>query len=231
MAPRKPATKILNRKNMKPNIIKLAVSANPIPLKNHGPKGCPITKPRLLPRTTLPPLRVHGPRPLADLNPAAPLPELRNLLLISEDPNFYQTLRCVANRQNQIIVRLTGATGVDQVLQLLRPAAILLDLDLPRDVSWRLADKLLLDRNCPPVFLLTARTERFDVRTAIRSGSVIHKACDPLRLLQLVGQASGLTGVALYQRNASQRALLRWLLPCNWASAIAPTHPFRGVIE
>jgi len=211
--------------------MKLAHSANPISLKNHDHKSYPITKPRLLSPTTLPPRRVHGTKPLAHLNTAAPLPELRNLLLISEDPNFYQTLRSVANRQQQIVVRVGGAAFVDQVLQLLRPAAILLDLDLPRDASWRLADKLLLDQNYPPLFLLTARTERFDLRTAIRSGSVIHKVGDPLRLLQLISQASGLTRTALSQRNASQRALLRWLLPCNWAASIAPTHHFRGINE
>jgi DNA-binding response OmpR family regulator len=94
---------------------------------------------------------------------------------------------------------------------LLRPAAVVLDLDLSQQAAWNAAETLLLEQHCPPVMLVTARTERSEVRTAIRVGSIVDKAADPLRLLQLVYDTMTLTRAGLSERKASQRELLRTL--------------------
>ena len=218
---------------MKPNIVRLALATRQLPAINGSAPGC-LSNPSkaIAPGIGLLHKGHAKKRPTESCRTGAiSLPELRSVLLISEDTALHETLRGPANSQRLIIVRVGGLAGVDEVLRLLRPCAVVLDLDLSQDAAWNLGDKLLLQHYCPPVLFLTASTERFDVRTAIQSGSIIDKTAHPLRLLQLVDQATGLTRAALAERMASQRVLLRWLRPWGWSLSIAPGHRFRRINE
>src|SRR5882724_1698345 len=104
----------------------------------------------------------------------------RTILLISEDKQLHKNLRCSANALGHLVVRAAGAVGSVAILQVTRAAAVLLDLDLPRHAAWETAEGLLQYQHCPPVILLTGRTEQFDVRTAIRAGSLVDKSLLPV---------------------------------------------------
>jgi CheY-like chemotaxis protein len=154
-----------------------------------------------------------GPRP--------PDPKKRTILLISCDTSFHQNLRCAANMVGRIVVRVDGATDVSRIVYALRPAVVLLDLDLPAGAGWGTADSLLQQENCPPVILLTASSEQFDMRTAIRAGSILDKSKSPAQLLEAVGQVLDAPNTNEAERNAIQRVMIGWLRPCNWSAPLA----------
>ena len=158
-------------------------------------------------------------------------PDANTILLISEDAGLHQQLRGLANEQGRIVVRVTEAAGIAQVVQLLRPVAVVLDLDLSREAAWTLGTTLLLEQDCPPLVLLTARREPFDLRTAIRSGSVLEKSAGPWRLLDTLDQALAETLLAQMKRNAALRALLHWLRPRGWSRSMPVLHRFWGINE
>jgi DNA-binding response OmpR family regulator len=153
------------------------------------------------------------------------------ILLISTDTRLYQTLRSLANTVGRMIVRLECPASALPILQAVRPGAVLLDLDLPEDAAWETAEALLHDQTCPPVILLTARSEQFDMRTAIRAGSIIAKSESPSRLLEIVDETLTMQGSAHAERNAIQRILIRWLKPCSWSAPVTPAHRFWGINE
>jgi DNA-binding response OmpR family regulator len=74
-----------------------------------------------------------------------------------------------------------------------QPALVLLDLDLPSQAAWAAADCLLQEKSCPPLILLTARSEQFDLSTAIRAGS-LDKTTGPGRLLEEVDSQAAPAG-------------------------------------
>ena len=155
----------------------------------------------------------------------------RTILLISEDRELHENLRCLANALGYLVVRAKGAVGSVAILQATRPAAVLLDLDLPGQAAWETAEALLQYQHCPAVILLTGRTEQFDVRTAIRAGSLVDKNEPPARLLEVVAEALELPNVNQAERNAIQRVLIRWLKPSSWVEATAPAYRFWGINE
>jgi len=159
------------------------------------------------------------------------LPELRAIMLISEDGGLHQELRRSANEHRRIVVRVSGVAGMEHVLQLLRPTAVLLDLDLSQDTAWNMAETLLREQDCPPVILLTARAEPFELRMAIGSGSVLDKSKGPSHLFDAMEQALGQSRLAQGERKAAQRMLLRWLRPLSWPLRSAVNYRFWGINE
>jgi CheY-like chemotaxis protein len=159
------------------------------------------------------------------------LPELRAIMLISDDSGLHQELRRSANEQRRIVVRVSGIDGIEHVIQLLRPTVVLLDLDLSQDVAWNVGETLLRQQDCPPVILLTARAEPFELRMAISSGSVLDKSKGPAHLLEAMELALDRSRVAQEERKTAQRMLLRWLRPLSWPLRSAINYRFWGINE
>jgi FixJ family two-component response regulator len=157
--------------------------------------------------------------------------EKRTILLISKDIQLHKSLRCLANTIGRMVVRIGGMPGITSILRIVKPKAVLLDLDLPEQAAWKVADTLLSEQNCPPVILLTGQSERFDVRTAIRAGSLVDKSEDPARLLEVVEETLAMPESTQTERNAIQRILIRWLKPCDWYIPFTPAYRFWGINE
>lgn len=160
-----------------------------------------------------------------------PDPEKRTILLISDDARLHQNLRHVANMAGRIVVRVGAEADVVRIVYAVRPAVVLLDLDLRAEAAWEKADTLLQEQHCPPVILLTARSEQFDVRTAIQAGSLLDKSEDPARLLDQVDQILAAPDSSQDERNAIQRVVIRWLRPCGWWIPLTPAYCFWSINE
>lgn len=143
------------------------------------------------------------------------------ILLVSDDIGLHQSLRSLANERRCIVVRVGGTTGTVQVLRVVQPDAVLLDLDLSQEAAWSTGETLLRERRCPPLLLMTGSDEQFDFRTAIRAGSVLHKTAGPARMLEVVQETLALPLTSREQRNALQLVLIRWLRPRNWSAPSA----------
>src|SRR5712672_3020659 len=87
----------------------------------------------------------NGPRMLVRGSQEArpPDPEKRTILLISDDARLHQNLKCVANTAGRIVVRVGAEANVVQIVYAIRPAVVLLDLDLAAEAAWEKADALL----------------------------------------------------------------------------------------
>jgi FixJ family two-component response regulator len=152
----------------------------------------------------------------------------RTILLITEDKRLHESLRGLANSIGQIVVRLSEATGVPSILRAVKPTAVLLDLDLPKQAAWDLAEALLSQSNCPSVILFTAPTDQFDLKTAIRAGLLIDKSEGPSRLLEVTEETLVMPDSARTERNVLQRVLIRWLKPRNWVLRRSPANRVRS---
>jgi FixJ family two-component response regulator len=152
----------------------------------------------------------------------------RTILLITEDKSLHESLRDLANTIGRIVVRLSEATGVPSILHAVKPTAVLLDLDLPKQAAWSLAEALLSQRNCPSVILFKAPTDQFDLKTAIRAGLLIDKSEGPSRLLEVTEETLAMPDSARAERNVLQRVLIRWLKPSNWPLRRIPASRFCG---
>jgi CheY-like chemotaxis protein len=158
-------------------------------------------------------------------------PSKRTILLISQDTRLHDSLRLLANTVGMLVVRLDAMQGVVPTLCAIPPAIVLLDLDLPNQAAWEIADTLLQEQNCPPVVLLSSFSERFDVNTALRAGSIVDKSQGSARLLELAHEAASTPPPNLVERNAILRVLIRWLKPCRWSLPTTPAHHFWGINE
>ncbi len=176
---------------------------------------------------------VGAPKPSARSGRRARLPAPANatMLLVSDDTSFYWNLRRVANMLGRMVVRADGAGGALPILYASRPAAVLLDLDLPEQAAWEAADTFLCEQKCPPVILLTGRGEQFDLGTAIRAGCLVDKSAGPARLLEVVDETLAMPDSSRAERHALQRVLVRWLRPCGWSVPITPAQPYWGITE
>jgi DNA-binding response OmpR family regulator len=140
----------------------------------------------------------------------------RTILLITEDKRLHESLRGLANTIGRIVVRLSEATGVASILHAVKPTAVLLDLDLPNQAAWNVAETLLSQYNCPSVILFTAPTEQFDLKTAMRAGLLVDRSKGPSRLLEVTEEILAMSDSAQAERNVLQRVLIRWLRPRHW---------------
>ena len=126
------------------------------------------------------------------------------------------------------------AGGLDEALRAVRSAhlaVVLLDLDLPSQGAWEIADGLLQEPACLPLILLTGRRDQFDVSTAIRAGSLVDKSASLAKLLEMVDQALALPDCNRGERNAIQRIMIQWLRPCAWAVPVTPAQLFWRINE
>jgi FixJ family two-component response regulator len=155
--------------------------------------------------------------------------EKRTILLISEDTKLHKGLRRLANAVGRMVVRVGGMPGILAILKIVKPKAVLLDLDLPNQAAWKVADVVLSEQSCPPVILLTGQSERFDVKTAIRAGSLVDKSAGASRLLEVVEETVAVSESTQTERNAIQRVLIRWLKPWDWHMPFTPAYRFWGI--
>jgi CheY-like chemotaxis protein len=153
------------------------------------------------------------------------------ILLVSNDTSFCENLRREADRTGRQVVPANGLTEAVQAVRSAQLAAVLLDLDLPSQGAWEIADDLLEEAGCPPVILLTGRRDQFDVSTAIRAGSLVDKSAGLAKVLELVDQALSLPDANRGERNAIQRIMIQWLRPCAWSAPVTPAYCYWGLNE
>ena len=163
--------------------------------------------------------------------PRSPNAERLGILLISDDASLGENLRCAAARTGRAVVQVHGMADALRKVRAGQSAAVLLDLDLPSQAAWEAAECLLQEESCPPIILLTARNDQFDMSTAIRAGSLVDKTTGPSRLLEAVDQTLAGPCSAQAERNAIQRVMIRWLKPCSWSVRVTPAHRFWGMNE
>ena len=152
--------------------------------------------------------------------------ETKEILLVSDDASLGEHLSCAAARTGRCVVQVERVADALRKLRAGQPAAVLLDLDLPSQAAWEAADCLLQEEGCPPLILLTARRDQFDVSTAIRAGSLVDKTTDPSLLLKAVDETLAAPCSAQAERNAIQRVMILWLRPCSWSVPVTPAHRF-----
>ena len=158
-------------------------------------------------------------------------PKQPRLLVLSDDEVFWQTLSAAATSGGRKLVREHATAGTPRILRLVKPAAVLLDLDLPSAAAWDAADSLLQDATCPPLLLLTSRGDQADFKTAIQAGSLVDKSECPARLLELAEVTLESSGSVHREQSAMQRLVIRWLKPCNWSAQVIPLRRFWGINE
>jgi DNA-binding response OmpR family regulator len=161
-----------------------------------------------------------------------PVPRPKQLiLLISDDAVMAESLRRAAEQACRCVVRAAGLGETLRTAHMIQPAAVVLDLDLPSNSAWEIADALLERAGCPPVVLVTGRPDQFDLSTAIRAGTLVDKSAGLAKLLEAVDQALALPDSNRGERNAIQRITIQWLRPCAWSVPVTPTHRFWGLNE
>jgi len=152
--------------------------------------------------------------------------QTKTILLLSNDNRLHENLRSLANVIGLFVIKAEHASGIVAILQATRPVAVVLDLDLPDEAAWETGDLLLNEPDCPAVILISGRTPQFDMRTAIRAGSLVSKEESPDHLLEIIQERLELPETNRAERNAIQRVLIRWLRPSGWVESSAPAHHF-----
>jgi CheY-like chemotaxis protein len=151
------------------------------------------------------------------------------ILLVSDDTALGENLRHAADPVRRSVLQAGGLGEALRAVRSAQLAAVLLDLDLPSQGAWEIADGLLQEAACPPLVLLTGRRDQFDVNTAIRAGSLVDKSASVARLLEVVNQAAALPDSNRGERNAIQRIVIQWLRPCAWSVPVTPAQRFWGL--
>jgi DNA-binding response OmpR family regulator len=154
-----------------------------------------------------------------------------SLLVFTDDEPFWEKLLHAANQAGRELIRKNAIVYTPLTLRLLKPAAVLVDLDLPSAAVWDEADSLLQKESSPPVLLLTSRGDQNNFDTAIEAGSLIDKCQNPARLLQLVELTLDPFRSDHRERRAMQRLVIRWLKPINWSPKVIPLRRFWGINE
>jgi len=151
------------------------------------------------------------------------------ILLVSEDRRLHVELRGLANSLGRMVVRVDRTAGALPIVRVVNPVAVLLDLDLPNQGSWEIADALSSEKAGPPMVLFTGRTDQANVETAIGTGAVLDKSAGAGRLLEAVDEAVGMSDSSRARWNANQLELVRWLSPVRWSGPVASTRRFWGI--
>ena len=155
----------------------------------------------------------------------------KTILLVSNDSGLHANLRTLANEAGLMVVKAEPAAGTVEVLRVVRPSAVLLDLDLPDEAAWKTADTLLNEPDCPAIILLTGRTGHLAMQSALRAGLLVGKSDSPDRLLQTIEETMGMPGPDQAQRNAVARELIRWLRPPALELEPGSAYRFWGINE
>jgi DNA-binding response OmpR family regulator len=154
-----------------------------------------------------------------------------SILLVSNDIALGENLRRAAEQTGRSLVRAAGLDETLRTARMMQPVAVVLDLDLPAEGAWEVADRLLQGADCPPLILLTGRRDQFDVSTAIRAGSLVDKRASLAKVLEAVDEALALPETNRGERNAIQRIMIQWLRPCAWSVPVTRTYRFWGLNE
>ena len=152
------------------------------------------------------------------------------LLLISNDQQFYEKLRALETT-GFLVAKVERAADISAILHLTNSDAVLLDLDLPNEAGWQIADHLLDEPSSPAILLFSSRTAQFDIGTAIRAGFLVSKSESVERLYETVQQTLGIPEASQAQRNSMQRVLINGLKPTAWANSASHTYRFWGLNE
>ena len=157
--------------------------------------------------------------------------ESRTVLLISNDKGLHEDLRSLANEVGLMVAKLDRILGTAEVLQAVRPSVVLLDLDLPGEVAWKMADMLLNEPECPAVILLSGRTGNLAMQSATRAGLLVRKGESADRLLKIIEETLEMSGRHQAQANRLRRELIRWLRPAVWEPDSGCHFRFWGINE
>jgi len=161
-----------------------------------------------------------------------PEPEPRQvILLISDDAVVGENLRRAAEQTGRSVVRAADLGEALRTANMVQPVAVVLDLDLPSQGAWEVADNLLQEAGCPPLILLTGRREQFDVSTAIRAGSLVDKSADLAKVLEAVDQALALPDSKRGERNAIQTDHDSMAEALEWSAPVTPAYRYWGLNE
>ena len=152
-----------------------------------------------------------------------------NILLASENHQLHLDLRRFANAVGRIVVRVERTAGVLPIVRAVKPAAVLLDLDLPNQGSWEIADSLSSEKGGPPMVLFTGRTGQTNVETAIGTGAVLDLSAGACRLIEAVDEVVGMSDSSRVRWNANQLELVRWLSPGRWSGPVTSARRFWGI--
>ncbi|HTL58210.1 MAG TPA: hypothetical protein VL361_21155, partial [Candidatus Limnocylindrales bacterium] len=155
----------------------------------------------------------------------------RTILMISNDEELDTKLRSFANRIGLLLIRAERTAGIVAILQATRPIAVLLDLDLANKAAWETGELLLREPACPAVLLLTGRVAQFNLRAAIRAGSLISKTGSASRIFDLLEETLEMAAANRAERNEIQRLLISQLRPSEFADSTTPAHRFWGINE
>jgi len=166
-----------------------------------------------------------------DVRPRTPSTEKNGILLVSNDAKLGAALKCAARQTGRTVVQVDGVAEALLAMRRGQSGTVLLDLDLPSQAAWGAADFLLQEESCPPLILLTAHSDQFDISAAIRAGSLVDKSEGPGRLLEAVDQTLAGPCSAQAERNAIQRVMIQWLKPCGWSVPVTPAHRFWRINE
>ena len=157
--------------------------------------------------------------------------ESRTILLISNDQRLHEDLRSLANEAGLMVVKLELSSGTVEILQAVRPTVVLLDLDLPGEVAWKMADMLLNAPDCPAVILLSGRTGNLAMQSATRAGLLVRKGDSADRLLKIIEETLEMPGRHQARANRLRRELIRWLKPAAWEPESGCHFRFWGINE
>ena len=163
--------------------------------------------------------------------PRARRPRSRPLLLISDDAAFAEVLRRAGEPSERAILQAREFGDALRQMEVMRPAAILLDLDLASNAAWEIADRLLQEAACPPLLFVTGRTGDLDLGPASRTGAVFDKTSEPTRLVENLPRTRTESSSSQAETNAIQRIFIRWLRPCEWPVPIGRAYRWWGMNE
>jgi CheY-like chemotaxis protein len=155
----------------------------------------------------------------------------RVILLVSDDAKLDNGLRVAARAHGHIVITAAPLTDALRTARAACSHVALLDLDMDAERGWETADCLLETPKCPPVILMTGRNEQFEMRMAVNAGVVLDKTSEPGRILDLVNKILEKSPSALLERNAIQRAVIRWLRPLHWPMPSIFQHRHWGINE
>ena len=155
----------------------------------------------------------------------------RVILLVTQDTKLEHGLRTAAKTAGHTIIRVESLTDALRTVRANCTGVALLDVDMAAETGWDAADGLMQTPKCPPVVLITGRTEQFDMRMAIDGGVLLDKTSEPGSILQAVNNILEAPRSTLEERNAIQRVMIRWLRPLHWLTWPIATHRHWGINE
>jgi FixJ family two-component response regulator len=153
------------------------------------------------------------------------------ILSVSSDIEFDKDLRMTALDRGQIIIRVDSLDAALRTVHTDCCGVAILDLDLAGESAWEAADCLLQDSRCPPVILLTGRTEQFDLRMAVQAGAIFEKSAGATGILHIINDTLQAPQSTQAEWNSAQRVVVRWLSPYHWSVSHPTAHRFWGINE